>query len=65
MNEGEKFFFALVPGNKRISSISWSYDGSVTKDEYVTLSSGNHTVSAAITFSDKTTETLNQVISVK
>ncbi len=64
-SSGEKFFFALVPGNKRISSISWSYDGSVTKDEYVTLSSGNHTVSAAITFSDKTTETLNQVISVK
>ena len=61
---GDKFVFAIIPGNKGISSIAWTYDGSPVSAASVTLSSGTHAVSAELTFSDGTAETITQVLEV-
>ena len=63
-SSGDKFSFELLPRNKRISSTSWSFDGSSTTADFVTLTSGTHTVSVTVTYNDKTTETIYQTIKV-
>lgn len=62
---GDAFTFKLIPGNKGISGISWSYDGSATSASSVSLTSGSHTVTASLTFTDGSTETITQEIMVK
>ena len=62
---GDDYVFALVPGNSGISSIVWTFDGSATEESSVTLSSGTHTVSATVTYSDGSSETISQVIIAK
>lgn len=62
---GDKFFFTLIPGNTTISSLVWRFDGSVTSASSVTLTSGEHTVTAVITYSDGRKETITQEIVVK
>lgn len=62
---GDRLEFSLIPCNKRISSVTWSFDGKSTTADLVSLTSGTHTVSAAITYVDSTKETVNQTIIVK
>ena len=62
---GDRYYFHLVQGNKGISSLTWSYDGSATSADSVKLTAGTHTVSATITFTDGSTETITQKIVVK
>ena len=62
---GDRFTFTIIPGNKGISSISWTFDGVQADAGYVTLTSGKHTVSAALTFNDGTSETITQVINAQ
>ena len=59
---GDRYYFNLIQGNKGINSLKWFYDGSETSEDSVKLSAGTHTVSAAITFTDGTAETITQMI---
>lgn len=59
-SDGDKYYFTLIPGNTPVSSIVWSYDGTVTTNAFVSLTSGTHTVTAAITYTDNTSETITQ-----
>ncbi|MBR4228680.1 MAG: C10 family peptidase [Bacteroidales bacterium] len=61
---GDVFEFTLIPGNKGISSISWSFDGSATESPSAILLSGKHTVAATVSFTDGTSETITQVVDV-
>ena len=62
---GDRYYFTLIQGNTGIRSLTWSYDGSATSADSVKLTAGTHTVSAAITFTDGSTETIIQKIVVK
>ena len=62
---GDKFFFALIPGNTPIKSVSWSFDGTATSASSVALTSGTHTVSAKVTYTGGNSETITQEIVVK
>ncbi|MBO4924229.1 MAG: C10 family peptidase [Bacteroidales bacterium] len=62
---GDKFFFALIPGNKPISSVSWSFDGAATSADSVALTSGIHTISAQVNYTEGSSETITQEIVVK
>lgn len=62
---GDRYYFTLIQGNKGISSLTWYYDGSATSADSVKLTAGTHTVSADITFTDGSTETITQKIVVK
>ena len=64
-SSGDNFFYEIIPGNKGISSISWYFDGTKDSGLNKTLTSGTHTVKAAITFTDNTTETVSQKIVVR
>ena len=61
---GDKFTLTIIPGNRGITGIAWTYDGSPVSAASVTLSSGTHAVSAELTFSDGTAETITQVLEV-
>lgn len=62
--DGDTFPLVIIPGNKVITDVVWTYDGSTVSTDSVTLSSGTHTVSAELTFSDGTAETITQVLEV-
>lgn len=62
--DGDNFPLVIIPGNKVITDVVWTYDGSTVNDDSVRLSSGTHTVSAELTFSDRTKETITQVLEV-
>ncbi|MBR4134628.1 MAG: C10 family peptidase [Bacteroidales bacterium] len=62
---GDPFNFELIPGNKGISSVAWSFDGTPVSVASVTLSSGTHTIAASLSFSDGTAETITQEIVVE
>ena len=64
-SSGDKFFFALIPGNTPISSVSWSYDGTATSAASVALTKGTHTVSAKVNYTGGSSETITQEIVVK
>ncbi len=59
---GDRFTFAIIPGNKGIESVVWTYDGARTDAASVTVTSGKHTVSATLSFKDGTSETITRVI---
>ena len=61
---GSTFPLVIIPGNRDISGVAWTYDGTPENSGSVTLTSGTHTVSAELTFSDGTTETITQVLEV-
>lgn len=63
--DGDPFNFELIPGNKGISSVAWSFDGTPVSVVSVTLSSGTHTIAASLSFSDGTAETITQEIVVE
>ena len=63
-SSGDVFYFELIPGNKGISSLTWTFDGSAAELSQ-TLTSGTHTVAAQIVFTDSTTETVSQTLVVK
>lgn len=64
-SSGDKFYFALIPGNTPVTNVAWTYDGTSASGTAVTLTSGTHTVSAKVTYSDGNTETITQEIVVK
>ena len=64
-SSGTPFYYEIIPGNKGISGIAWSLDGSSVSGFVSSLSSGTHTVKAVITFTDNTTETVTQKIVVR
>ena len=64
-SSGDVFYYKLIPGNKGISGIAWSFDGTTTTDFSTKLTSGTHTVSAVVTFTDNTSETITQKLVVK
>jgi hypothetical protein len=61
---GERFEFKLIPGNKGIKKVAWSFDGSSISASSVVLSSGTHTVKATVSFTDGTSETITQIVDV-
>lgn len=49
----------------RLGKITWSIDGTDTKDTYPTLSTGEHCITAAVTDTDGTVEYIMKYITVK
>ena len=64
-SSGAPFYYEIIPGNKGISSIAWSFDGTTVSDLVSLLSSGTHIVKAVITFTDNTKETVTRKIVVR
>ena len=50
LEEGNVYYPTLVPGHKTPIVIGWTYDGEDLLDGFVTLSKGEHTISAAILY---------------
>lgn len=57
----------LAPGNKLKSDINWTMDGTAITAgaKSVSLTSGKHTISAAYTLTDGTSETLELIVNVQ
>ena len=64
-SEGDLFFFRLSPKNTVISNVEWKLDGETQTGNGVALTSGTHEVSATITYSGNTKETIYQTLNVK
>ena len=62
---GDTFFFELVPGSVPVKSITWYYDGQQQAGITANLTSGSHTVKAAVTFTDGSQEELTAKIIVR
>lgn len=64
-NAGDRLYFELSETGKCIKTISWSYDGSTQSGVCVDLNAGTHTISASISYTDGSSETITATIEVQ
>lgn len=61
---GDRLYFELSETGKCISSISWAFDGSTQSGVSVELSSGSHTITATVSYTDGTTDVITATIAL-
>ena len=61
---GSSFTLSLTESSRRPVSVEWYFDEEKCQSSTITLPSGTHTITAVLTFSSGSPETLEQVISV-
>ena len=62
---GDTYYFDLIPGATPVRSITWYYDSQKQSGVSAILTTGVHTVEAAVTLSDGTSETVKAQIAVR
>ena len=62
---GDKLYFELSESGKCIESIEWVFDGVTQKGVFAELSSGTHSLSATVCYSDGGTDVISTTISVQ
>lgn len=65
VTSGQVIYFDLVGSHKLPSTIVWYWDGNKNTNRFVKATSGKHTLKAVVTYSDSSTETVQQVINVQ
>lgn len=61
---GNTLYFDIIPGQKQIHDVAWSYDGTAKTYKYVKLTSGTHTILATVTYADGTVEKISRTITL-
>ena len=62
---GDTYYFDIVPGTAQVQSLTWYYDSVRQEGISTILKTGVHSIEAAVTLSDGTTETLKAQLTVR
>ena len=63
-NAGDRLYFELSGTGRSINAISWTFDGSPQSGVFVELSSGSHTLTATVSYTDGTTDVITATITL-
>ena len=61
---GDRLYFELSGTGRSINAISWTFDGSTQNGVFAELSSGSHTLTATVSYTDGTTDVITATITL-